>query len=116
MIRPIGDPRIHFAVNCAALSCPVLWPEAYTAEAVDAQLDRAVEHLVGSEAHFRVEGDAVVRLHRVLDWYRDDFGGIEGLRTFLSGYVPDDVASVLKDARTSIEFFEYDWTLNDIVR
>jgi len=45
IIRPMGDPRIHFAVNCAARSCPPIWPEAYTGEELDAQLDRAVSHL-----------------------------------------------------------------------
>jgi hypothetical protein len=115
-IRPMGDPRIHFAVNCAAKSCPELWPEAYSAATLDEQLDRAVEHLVANAAHFRVEEGSTVRLNKVLDWYRDDFGGVEGLRTFLTRYVDEATATVLGDARTKIEFSEYDWTLNDIGR
>jgi len=115
-IRPMGDPRIHFAVNCAAKSCPELWPEAYSAETLDEQLDRAVEHLVANAAHFRVEEGSTVRLNKVLDWYRDDFGGVEGLRTFLTEYVEEANETVLRDARTKIEFSEYDWTLNDIGR
>ena len=115
IIRPMGEPRIHFAVNCAAVSCPVLWPDAYEAESLDVQLDRAVRHLVEDERHFLVEG-TTVRLNRVLDWFRDDFGGEEGLRSFFAGYVPENTARVLQDPDTAIDFFEYDWTLNDTAR
>ena len=118
IIRPLGDPRIHFAVNCAARSCPPLWPDAYTGDELDTQLDRAVRNLVGDPENFRVERGTrtTVRLNRVLDWYGDDFGGIEGLKTFLIPYVPSATAQDLLDARTDIEFFDYDWTLNDVGR
>lgn len=113
IIRPMGEPRIHFAVNCAAKSCPVLWPEAYRAESLDAQLDRAVRRLVSTPAHFTVSGGEV-RMNKVLDWFKDDFGGTEGLRVFFAPYLSEQDARVLTDADTRIEFFDYDWTLNDI--
>ena len=49
----------------------------------------------------------------MLDWFRDDFGGEEGLREFFARYTSTDVAALLSDPDTKIEFFEYDWTLND---
>lgn len=112
IIRPMGEPRIHFAVNCAAVSCPVLWPEAYEAEELEAQLDRAVERLIATPSHFAVE-DGVVRMNKVLDWFKEDFGGIDGLRAFFAPYLSADDAAVLTSPDTRIEFFEYDWTLND---
>ncbi|MDX1493627.1 MAG: VTT domain-containing protein [Longimicrobiales bacterium] len=113
IIRPTFDePRIHFAVNCAARSCPVLWPEAYTAQRLDEQLDRAVRNLVENPEHFRVEG-ATVRMNKVLDWYKDDFGGIDGLRSFFAPYLSEQEAEVLTDPGTQVAFFDYDWTLND---
>ena len=112
IIRPMGEPRIHFAVNCAAISCPPLWPDAYEASTLAEQLDRAVAALVADERHFVVEG-STVRLNKVLDWFRDDFGGEQGLRDFFSSYVASDVSAMLADPETDIEFFEYDWTLND---
>ena len=115
LIRPMGDPRIHFAVNCAALSCPPLWPEAYDGGNLDAQLDRAVANLLGNTQHMAVEGESV-RLNKVLDWYNEDFGGHGGLKTFMVPYVAGDVAAVLSDPRTKLDFFDYDWTLNDIRR
>jgi uncharacterized membrane protein YdjX (TVP38/TMEM64 family) len=118
IIRPMGDPRIHFAVNCAARSCSPLWPEAYTSDELDAQLDRAVANLVDDPAHFQVEREtrATVRVNKVLDWYGDDFGGVEGLKTFLIPYVPSATAEDLLDPGTDVAFFDYDWTLNDIGR
>lgn len=112
IIRPMGEPRIHFAVNCAARSCPVLWPEAYDASRLDEQLDRAVEHLVGNPEHFTVEGNTV-RMNKVLDWFKDDFGGEDGLRRFFTPYAPPAAAALLADPNASIDFFDYDWTLND---
>ena len=116
IIRPrFDEPRIHFAVNCAARSCPVLWPEAYTGERLDEQLDRAVRTLVENPDHFRVD-EGTVRMNKVLDWYKEDFGGIDGLRDFFAPYLPAEERAVLNDPDTGISFFEYDWTLNDTER
>lgn len=120
IIRPrFEEPRIHFAVNCAARSCPVLWPEAFTADRLDAQLERGVRALISSPAHFRVqeeEGRPVLRLNRVLDWFSEDFGGVEGLRTFFLPYLEGGTLEQVRNPETPIRFFEYDWTLNDVPR
>jgi hypothetical protein len=120
IIRPrFEEPRIHFAVNCAARSCPVLWPEAFTGDRLEAQLERAVGALISSPAHFRVqeeEGRPVLRLNRVLDWYSVDFGGVEGLRAFFLPYLEGETLEQVRDVGTPIRFFEYDWTLNDVPR
>lgn len=118
IIRPrFQDPRIHFVVNCAARSCPPLRRRAFRGGTLDRRLDEAVEAFVTDPRHFEVvredDGDATVRLNKVLDWYRDDFGGLEGLRAFFQPYVDADTATLLRDPATGIEFFDYDWTLND---
>jgi len=118
LIRPLGDPRIHFVVNCAAVSCPPLLPEALRPETLDAQLDAAVRALVRNPQHVRlVQGDApAVEVNRVLDWYKDDFGGEEGVRQFLAKYLEPDGAAHVLDPQTELRFMEYDWHLNDIAR
>ena len=119
IIRPMGDPRIHFVVNCAATSCPPLAPFAYTAAELDAQLDAAVRSLVSDPQHFEVgidDGRATVRLNKVLDWYKDDFGGERGLLTFLADYVDERTSDLLRAPDTQVQYFEYDWTLNDVAR
>ena len=115
IIRPMGDPRIHFAVNCAALSCPRLTREAYLGPELDRQLDERVREFVGDEEHFRLEGD-VLLLNKVLDWYSEDFGGVEGLRDFFQPYLSAERARRVADPETEIRFMEYDWTLNDVSR
>lgn len=115
VIRPMGDPRIHFAVNCAAMSCPRLTREAYVGPELDAQLDARVREFIGDEEHFRLEDD-VLRLNKVLDWYSEDFGGVEGLRDFFGPYLSGDRAGRVADPETEILFMEYDWTLNDVSR
>jgi hypothetical protein len=119
IIRPrFQEPRIHFAVNCAAVSCPVLWPEAYTADELDAQLDRAVRNLIRNPDHFRLEGSdpATLTLNKVLDWYAEDFGGTVGLGPFFADYLQGSARERVLDPDTRIRFFEYDWTLNDTAR
>ncbi len=118
IIRPMGDPRIHFAVNCAAMSCPPLTTWAFDADHLDEQLDRIVREFVANAAHFELRtGDrAELRLNKVLDWYKDDFGGIDGLRDFFSPYLDEDARRVVASRDTKVEFFDYDWTLNDVNR
>jgi hypothetical protein len=119
IIRPrFLDPRIHFAVNCAARSCPVLWPEAYEGARLDAQLERSIRALVTNPEHFRIEPGppATLHLNKVLDWYQDDFGGLDGVKAFLADYVGEADRARLLRSDTSVSFFEYDWTLNDVAR
>lgn len=117
IIRPMGEPRIHFAVNCAARSCPVLAPEAYRGGALDEQLDAAVGRLIRNREHYRLErGERpTLYLNKVLDWYSGDFGGVDGVVSFLLPYLPPDDAQYIRERRSDleVEFAEYDWTLND---
>ena len=116
IIRPMGEPRIHFAVNCAARSCPVLAAAPYTGEHLDAQLDAAVARLVANPAHYSLEreGRPIVHLNKVLDWYKDDFGGEDGVLSFLLPYLSEsDRKYIESNDGTRLEFEHYDWTLND---
>ncbi len=115
VIRLMGDPRIHFAVNCASRSCPVLAAQAYRASRINEQLDDAVRRFVASPLHFRLdEGDPpVLHVNKVLDWYKDDFGDTADIITFLRRYLPAAEARLLDPDHVRVEFLEYDWTLND---
>ncbi len=117
IIRPLGDPRIHFAVNCAAVSCPPLAAEAFSSARLEEQLDARVRAFVADPRYLRIEdeqGTAVLRLNRVLDWYNVDFGGLDGVRDFLVPYLPP--ADRARASAAEVKFMEYDWTLNDIPR
>jgi len=115
IIRPMGDPRIHFAVNCASRSCPALARSAYRPGELSDQLDEAVRRFLADSTQYRlVRGDApVIRLNKILDWYQDDFGGTDGVVTFLLRYVGEEDAAYIRANAPPIEYNDYDWTLND---
>ena len=103
VIRPrFREPRIHFAVNCAAKGCPPLRNEAYTAERLDAQLREQTREFLRDDAYNRVAGDRVT-LSPIFDWYGADFGDVAA---YVSRY-RDDVA-----ADSEVVYGTYDWSLN----
>lgn len=116
-IRPVfNEPRIHFALVCAAIGCPPLRNEAYTAAQLDAQLDdQARQFLLRSPAKNRVDANGnVVYLSRIFDWYGSDFAPDRaGLLRWLSRYWPAGAErDVLTSPRVRVIWTEYDWSLN----
>lgn len=110
------EPRIHFALVCAAVGCPPLRREAYVGDRLRAQLDdQARTFLLGSPSKNRVDVEnGVVWLSPIFDWYREDFPeGDEGLGRYLAGFHPPGPARELLVAeRFDVRFTEYDWSLN----
>lgn len=108
ILRPMGDARIHFAINCAAVSCPDLRNEAYRPEKLEVQLEEQVRLTLKNEGKgFKQEGNTIY-LSKVMDWFKEDFdnGDLKSwLKPYLKGGINDN---------TRIEFLPYDWSLNKI--
>jgi hypothetical protein len=120
ILRPLfRDPRIHFAVNCAAVSCPPLGASAFVAARVDEQLEAAARRTLGSPAYARVEDGRLV-LTKVLDWYGSDFtdknfaGHAASLPEYVARYAADEVREFIEghNGRPPVRFLDYDWALN----
>lgn len=120
ILRPLfRDPRIHFAVNCAAVSCPPLGASAFVAARVEEQLDAAARRTLGSPAYARVE-DGRLLLTKVLDWYGGDFtdksfrGHAATLPAYVARYAAADVRAFIErnNGRPPVRFLDYDWSLN----
>jgi len=116
------EPRIHFAVNCAALSCPALQPEAYTGERLDQQLESSTKRFLSDRDRNRLEGDTLY-LSRIFDWYGEDFEagwkGVNSLAEFLAAHAAELGISVeqqqaLAIGNLRIRYLRYDWGLNDL--
>lgn len=110
------EPRIHFAVVCAALGCPPLRREAYDGGRLDAQLhDQALRFLTLDLEKNRVDiAEEKVYLSPVFDWYREDFPEERaGLGAFLARYFePVEVRAFLRAGDFDVEHTHYDWALN----
>lgn len=118
IVRPVfQDPRAHFALVCAAKSCPPLRPEAYDGDRLDTQLDdQGTMFFAQKDKNFFELDKNQAHLSKILDWYGGDFGGSREERlVYITQYLPDGIAEAIRadPASWSIKFTEYDWDLND---
>lgn len=109
------EPRIHFALVCAAASCPRLRREAYTGSRLDAQLDDQARTFLHDETKNCIPaGDDRIALSRILKWYGSDFGpSTDALQRALAPYFEGRVRDRLARAGYQVDFLPYDWSLND---
>jgi len=98
------DPRVHFALNCGAGSCPAI--RAYAADRIDDQLDLATGAYLESTVEYDPDADAA-RVPRLFLWYRGDFGGKAGIREFLRAY-----DAIPEDASPRLRYRSWDWSLD----
>lgn len=104
ILRPqFKDARIHFAINCAAASCPPLHNRAFTAENVQSLLDKRTRKFIRSSANTLTESN--IKISKIFDWYSSDFGDIV---TFLNKYA---AVKIKTDAK--VEYKEYIWNINE---
>jgi hypothetical protein len=125
MIRGWGrynEPRIPFTVNCAAIGCPALRAEAYTGDALEAQLEDATRKFLSDRSRNYFDGRRL-RLSSIFKWYREDFergwGGSRALGEFVSRYSSELGLSIehrneLARGDLGIRFLSYDWGLNQV--
>lgn len=120
------EPRIHFAVNCASVGCPMLREEAFVAERLDAQLEEQTRRFLSDRSRNRYDPQAgKLLVSQIFDWYGGDFAaghrGIASLKQFLGMYA-DLLADAAADrdkvrqGRAAVGFIDYDWALNGVGR
>lgn len=104
IIRPVfQEPRIHFAVNCAAKSCPPLRNEAYTAATLNDQLEEQTRKFIRN-SQFNSLKAKEIKISKIFEWYAVDF---PMLIKFLNDY-----STIKISPNAKITYFEYDWNLN----
>lgn len=114
ILRPIWhDPRIHYAINCAAIGCPNLQSTAFTAANADGLLERAARDYINDPRGATVSGGKLT-VSTIYVWYEEDFGGSDaGVVAHLKGYARPALATALAGI-THISADRYDWALNDL--
>jgi hypothetical protein len=114
-IRPMSDPRIHFAIACASLSCPRLSNRAYLPDTLDAQLDEATRRFINDVTRNRFDiPQKTAFVSEIFDWFGADFARAAGsLPDYLARYVQEPAArAALTEGRLAIRHLPYDWDLN----
>lgn len=104
IIRPkFNEPRIHFAVNCAAKSCPPLLNKAWKGSTLNTELSKATKHFIKNKKYNTVNKESI-NISKIFEWYKSDFGHI--IR-FINKY------SVVKVSnKAKMTYNEYNWNLN----
>jgi hypothetical protein len=109
MIRPVyKEPRVHFALVCAAKGCPPLRSEAYEGARLDAQLEDQARTFLAQKAKNHARADEkTAHLSPIFKWYMEDFGGSkQSVVAFVKKWLP------VQD-NWGVEWTEYDWSLNE---
>jgi hypothetical protein len=102
------DPRVHFALNCGARSCPSV--RAYSAEGIDAQLAAATRSYVAQETAVDW-GAGVITLPSLCRLYLDDFGGVDGVLDLARDHHDEGERIGRERGRLTVAWGPYDWTL-----
>ncbi|ETW99947.1 MAG: hypothetical protein ETSY1_13115 [Candidatus Entotheonella factor] len=115
VIIPMGEPRIHFAINCASQSCPKLLSKAYTTDMLEQQLDTNTRAFINDPSRNRFDRNKkIAYVSKIFDWFQEDFNQHAGsVQKYLSRYVTDpSLAKDLANEQYKIKYLKYDWRLN----
>ncbi len=105
--KEFEEPRIHFAVNCASVSCPPLLNEAFTAEKLDKQLEKAAKDFINNPKYNKISKDKA-EISQIFSWFKGDFTKNGSLIDYLNKYSKVEINSKAK-----ISNLKYDWSLNE---
>lgn len=120
ILRKLGDPRIHFALNCASMSCPDLRLEPYKFETLERQLTEQTHIFLSQEGKGLSQTGNELTLSPIFKWFSEDFDSAGGVLPFIKAYLPQVTSLSESSSARSTEpdweitgYFEYDWAIND---
>ena len=125
VLEPFKDPRVHFVLNCASGSCPILRPELPDGDELEPFLRASEKRFINEERNVRIDhAKQTVALSAIFKWYRDDFindlrrRGLpseRGVLDYITHAAGAELRAELESARGyEIRFDDYDWSLNKI--
>ncbi len=112
IIRPrFNEPRIHFAINCAAKSCPPLVSAAYEGDIIEQQLDENTVAFINDPQSNYLK-DTALYVSKIFSWFSEDF--TDGTANFVKKYARDELKSQLDQLSDpiAVKHLDYDWSLN----
>jgi len=103
-----SEPRIHFALVCAAISCPRLRNEAFTPSRLDQQLEEETKYFFNNTTKNKISADKI-QLSKLLSWYWGDFEGVAKSRAeYVNRY-----STVKANSSAKVDYLDYSWELNE---
>ena len=120
MLRRPGlynEPRVHFAVNCASIGCPMLREEAYVGERLEAQLEEQTRRFLSDRSRNRLAGGRL-EVSKIFDWFKEDFGVRERFFAKYGAQLAEgaEQQKLVAEGKAPLSFLDYDWSLNDARR
>ena len=114
IFKRFSEPRLHFVLVCAAISCPNLPAEAYTGETLAQRIDEVTRSFLNNLDQNRLDKKTkTFYLSRIFDWYRRDFVQDDtDLLDFVTPYLDEEKQAFLSENDVTIAYLDYDWTLN----
>ncbi len=132
MLRAKGrydEPRVHFAVNCASIGCPMLREEAFVPGRLDAQLEEQTVRFLSDRSRNRFNKEkGALEVSKIFDWFGDDWksgykgignaGAVSSREQYFGRYanlLTDDEAgrAAIREGKVSLGYLNYDWAIND---
>lgn len=118
--KAYADPRVHFALNCASIGCPMLRAKAYVGDRLDLQLDDALNRFLADHSRNRYDpASGTLKVSKIFDWYADDFQqtsyhSVTGLLALHATPLSDDpkVVARIRAQQFGIDYLPYNWHLN----
>ena len=111
-----GEPRVHYAVNCAAIGCPMLREEAYAADKLERQLEQQAVRFLSDRTRNRFNpAGGRLEVSKIFDWFKEDFGAREQYFAKYAKLLADAPGEqqAVAEGKSPLAFLEYDWSLND---
>jgi hypothetical protein len=120
ILRKMNEPRIHFAIVCASISCPELRNEAFEANKIETQLEEQATKFINdsSRNQFDVE-NREAKISEIFNWFEEDFGDSkEKVLMFIADYLPDEIALDIKKniSEWDVSYMDYNWGLNEYTK
>lgn len=107
ILRKMDEPRIHFAINCASISCPELLNEAYTEGKLEQQLKAVTKSFINDKSKNTIAAGKI-EVSKIFDWFAADFKSKGGVIDFLNDYSSTKISD-----NAQVTFKEYNWNLNE---
>ncbi len=107
ILREMNEPRIHFAIVCASVSCPKLQNEAFTASNLESQLTNATKEFLSDSSKNNISRNKI-KLSKIFKWFAKDFKKNQSLIDFLNKYSDIEISQ-----NASKSYKDYNWNLND---